>query len=193
MISELQAWLVSGHETVGMMFVGIILLSYLLEDLAIVTAATLAVQELIAPSVALIAIFIGIATGDLGLYLLGKYGRSWRCLRYRALSNKRFKMLQKRLNKGTFWNLFIIRFVPGLRTAGFTLSGFLSVPLSIFIGSVICATALWTGLVFSLIYYLGASAWSQASEYQWLMIPIAFALLFVVNRVVNKSISRGFE
>ncbi|MBJ7536229.1 DedA family protein [Marinomonas transparens] len=191
MIAELQAWLAAGHHSLGLMFVGIILLSYLLEDLAIVTAATLAAQDLMMPSFALLAIFIGIATGDLGLYALGHYGRTVRGLRYKALTNKYFKIVRKRLHQGAFWNLFLIRFIPGLRTVGFTLSGFFSIPLTVFLVSVLCATALWTGLVFTIIFYLGSSAWLQASQYQWVMIPLAFGVLFIANRAVNKSFSRG--
>ncbi|WP_258188104.1 DedA family protein [Vibrio splendidus] len=200
---------------------GIIALSYLLEDLAIVTAAGIATQGLILPQYALLAIFIGIATGDLGLYYLGKSGRYFRGVRYKALTNKYFRSLRTKLRQNAFSSLFVIRFIPGLRTVGFTLSGFFAIPLPTFLFAVIfipglrtvgftlsgffaiplptflfaviSATAIWTGIVFSAIYYLGTSAWLQASEYQWIVIPCAIALLFIGNRLMNKTYSRGLS
>lgn len=192
-IESIQAWLHSGEESLLWLMLGIIALSYLLEDLAIVSAAGLATQGLLPAQYALLAIFIGIATGDLGLYYLGKSGRYFRGVRYRALTNRYFRTLRAKLRHNSFSSLFIIRFVPGLRTVGFTLSGFFVIPISIFLLAVISATALWTGVVFSTIYYLGTSAWLQASEYQWVVIPCAIALLFISNRLMNKTYSRGLS
>jgi membrane protein DedA with SNARE-associated domain len=192
-IESIQAWLHSGEESLLWLMLGIIALSYLLEDLAIVSAAGLATQGLLPAQYALFAIFIGIATGDLGLYYLGKSGRYFRGVRYKALTNRYFRTLRTKLRHNSFSSLFIIRFVPGLRTVGFTLSGFFVIPISIFLLAVISATALWTGVVFSTIYYLGTSAWLQASEYQWVVIPCAIALLFFSNRLMNKTYSRGLS
>ena len=193
MIAELQAFLTNGESSILLLSLGIILLSYLLEDLAIVTAATLATQGVLSPAVGLFAIFIGIATGDMGLYALGRYGRKVRFLRYKALTNRHFKVVRNRLHQGAFLNLFIIRFVPGLRSVGFTMSGFFSIPLPLFLCAVLSATALWTALIFLVIYYLGSQAWLQASQYQWLIIPIAIGVLFIINRVLNKSLSKGLS
>jgi membrane protein DedA with SNARE-associated domain len=193
LIAELQAFLTNGESSILLLSLGIIFLSYLLEDLAIVTAATLATQGVLSPTVGLIAIFIGIATGDLGLYALGRYGRKVRFLRYKALTNKHFKTVRDRLHQGAFLNLFIIRFVPGLRSVGFTISGFFSIPLPLFLCAVLSATALWTALIFLVIYYLGSQAWLQAAQYQWLIIPLAISVLFIINRILNKSLSKGLS
>ncbi|WP_235862228.1 DedA family protein [Vibrio spartinae] len=189
--SELQTQLNSGELSLGVAFVAIILLSYLLEDVAIVTAAGLATQQLMSPEMALLAIFVGIVTGDIALYCLGKYGRRVRALRYRALTNKSFRFLRRRLHQGAVFNLFIIRFIPGLRTMGFTLSGFFSVPFPVFFSAVMAATALWTLCVFFVLYSLGSSAWLQVSGYQWVVVPLAILALFLINRVLNKSLLRG--
>ena len=100
--NQIQVWLYAGHTSVAMLFVGIILLSYLLEDLAIVTAATLAVQELMPMSMALAAIFVGIATGDLGLYLMGKSAQRVRFLRYRIFQYQRVRQVKKKLHQSAF-------------------------------------------------------------------------------------------
>ncbi len=76
-VATLEAWLYQGNVPLSMLFLGVVLLSYLLEDLAIVTAATLAVEQVIPTPLALLAIFTGIATGDIGLYWLGKLAQRY--------------------------------------------------------------------------------------------------------------------
>ena len=142
MITELQQWLTTEQTSVGLIMIGIILLSYLLEDAAIVTAASLAAQGQIATTPALVAIMIGIISGDLGLYYFGRYARTSRWLRYKTLRHRSFKALRSRLRQGAFYPLFIIRFIPGLRTIGFTLSGFFSLRLSLFLAAVMLATTI---------------------------------------------------
>ena len=193
LISEFQTWLVSGSASFALLSVGIVLLSYLLEDLAIATAATLSAQGSLPPTLALSAIFIGIVSGDLGLYILGGYARKIRWLRYRALTNTSFKLVKRKLQQRAFFNLFVIRFIPGLRTIGFTLSGFLAIPLPLFLTAVLLASSIWTVLVFSLIYFLGSSVFMSLSEFKWGLIPVAFALLFFTNRFLNKAFTRGLS
>lgn len=190
---DIQTFLTAGSHSLTLLFIGVILLSYLLEDVAIVTAATLALQNLMSPGLALLAIFVGIVSGDLGLYYLGQVAQRVRPLRYQALTNKHFRTVRRKLHHHTFLNLFIIRFVPGLRTVGFTLSGFFSIPLALFLCSVLTATALWTLIVFSTLYYLGSQVWQQSSPYQWIIIPIAIGLLMLTNRLLNKSFSKGLS
>ncbi len=191
MIAELQAWLTSGNTSLTLLCVGIVLLSYLLEDLAIATAATVSVQGHLSPSLALLSIFIGIASGDVGLYLLGRYARNVRWLRYRALTHTSFNVVREKLTQRAFANLFLIRFIPGLRTIGFTLSGFFSIPLPLFMRAVLLATSLWTLVVFTLIYQLGNVVFSALAEWKWGVIPLAFVLLFLMNRFLTPSFTRG--
>lgn len=191
--TDIQTFLTAESHSLALLFIGVILLSYLLEDVAIVTAATLALQNLMPPSLALLAIFVGIVSGDLGLYYLGQVAQRVRPLRYQALTNKHFRTVRRKLHHHAFLNLFIIRFVPGLRTVGFTLSGFFSIPLTLFLCSVLTATALWTLIVFSTLYYLGSQVWQQPSHYQWIIIPITIGLLMLTNRFLNKSFSKGLS
>ncbi|SBS34335.1 hypothetical protein MSP8887_02133 [Marinomonas spartinae] len=190
MINHFLQEISAGHHAYWFLIVGIILLSYLLEDLAIVTAASLAAQDQLPISLAMVAIAFGIITGDFGLYYLGLLTRKVRWLRYKTLTNKYFKVVQNRLSTNAFLNLFIIRFTPGLRAIGFTLSGFFLIPLPIFLSAVTFATTLWTGVVFGVVYYLGTRAWLQATQYQWLLIPVGVVALLMINRIIRRSISR---
>ncbi|OAJ93515.1 DedA family protein [Vibrio bivalvicida] len=188
--ATIEAWLLQDNVPLSMLFFGIILLSYLLEDLAIVTAATLAVEQLMPTSVALMAIFVGISTGDLGLYLMGKAAQKVRFLRYRLFRYQRARSMQRKLHQQAFMTLFIVRFIPGLRTIGFTLSGFLDVPKIKFFVAVLTATGLWTALVFGSFFQLGNAQWLQDSQVSWLLIPLGLCLMLLLNKLITKTLLR---
>lgn len=188
---SLEAWLLNGQASISLLFVGVILLSYLLEDLAIVTAATLAVDGVMPLPMALLSIFVGISSGDLGLYLLGQAAHKFRPLRYRIFQYKRARAVKRKLAHKAFYSLFIIRFIPGLRTVGFTLSGFVGVPIGQFLLAVLSATSLWTALIFGSFYQLGNIQWLQDSQAIWLMVPLGVLFLWGLNKVMTKTILRG--
>ncbi|USH04956.1 DedA family protein [Grimontia kaedaensis] len=169
------------YSPVTLFFV-VILLSYLLEDLAIVTASVAASQGVMSVPAALAAIFVGIATGDIGLYALGLWARRWRKLRGFLLTKPSGRMIRRKLRAHAFGNLFLIRFVPGLRFVGFCLSGFFRVGLKPFLLAVLVATGLWTVLVFVLVYKLGEIEWIN-NHLSWGLIPVVVILLIAVNRV----------
>ena len=191
LITCIQDALFTSHSSEFSLFLGIILLSYLLEDLAIVTAASLAAQEMVTPTIGLLAAFIGIASGDLGLYFLGRLSTRFRLIRYKTLTNTHLRYLRKKLQSNPMLNLFIIRFIPGLRTIGFTLSGIFNINVFVFFAAVMGATATWTAIVFPTVYFLGSSRWVQASEHQWIIIPVMTLVLLAANRFAKKKISKG--
>ena len=173
------------------LFVAIILLSYLLEDLAIVTAATLAVQQVMPTSVALLAIFLGISSGDLALYLIGKAAKKVPWLRYRLLRFHRGRRVRRQLQQHALVTLFVVRFVPGLRTVGFTLSGFVDIEIKTFFIAVLSASALWTALVFGSLFQLGHASWIQSQPMGWLLIPCGVFVLWLVNKLIAKRFVRN--
>ncbi|CAH1543425.1 Membrane protein [Vibrio harveyi] len=190
-VATLEAWLYQGNVPLSMLFLGVVLLSYLLEDLAIVTAATLAVEQVIPTPLALLAIFTGIATGDIGLYWLGKLAQKVRFFRYRLLRYQRARRVRRTLHHKAFITLFIVRFIPGLRTVGFTLSGFLDVPKMKFLIAVLSATSLWTALIFGSFFQLGSMQWLQQHQINSLLIPIGLVVMLLLNKLISKTLLRN--
>ncbi|HDM8183684.1 TPA: VTT domain-containing protein [Vibrio harveyi] len=190
-VATLEAWLYQGNVPLSMLFLGVVLLSYLLEDLAIVTAATLAVEQVMPTPLALLAIFTGIATGDIGLYWLGKLAQKVRFFRYRLLRYQRARRVRRTLHHKAFITLFIVRFIPGLRTVGFTLSGFLDVPKMKFLIAVLSATSLWTALIFGSFFQLGSMQWLQQHQINSLLIPIGLAVMLLLNKLISKTLLRN--
>ncbi len=190
-VAALEAWLYQGNVPLSMLFLGVVLLSYLLEDLAIVTAATLAVEQVMPTPLALLAIFTGIATGDIGLYWLGKLAQKVRFFRYRLLRYQRARRVRRTLHHKAFITLFIVRFIPGLRTVGFTLSGFLDVPKMKFLIAVLSATSLWTALIFGSFFQLGSMQWLQQHQINTLLIPIGLVVMLLLNNLISKTLLRN--
>ena len=179
------------QQNTWLAFTGIVLLSYLLEDLAIVTAAVMASQGSMTFEAALLAIFVGIASGDTLLYAFGVWARRWRALRYRLLSMPLLRQARRRLRHHTIINIVIIRFIPGLRSVSFTLCGYFRIPFHQFLIAVLLATAAWTALVFGIIYQVGSTEYLQQHPLKWLLRPIALLLLWGVNRVAGRSFHRN--
>ncbi|MHA2826244.1 DedA family protein [Vibrio harveyi] len=190
-VAALEAWLYQGNVPLSMLFLGVVMLSYLLEDLAIVTAATLAVEQVMPTPLALLAIFTGIATGDIGLYWLGKLAQKVRFFRYRLLRYQRARRVRRTLHHKAFITLFIVRFIPGLRTVGFTLSGFLDVPKMKFLIAVLSATSLWTALIFGSFFQLGSMQWLQQHQINSLLIPIGLVVMLLLNKLISKTLLRN--
>ena len=168
----------------------IILVSYLLEDLAIVGAAVLAADGAVSPELALASVFVGIASGDLGLYGLGAVARRSRGLRYRLLGHKQMRRVRALLLDKPFQNVFFVRFLPGLRFLGYTLSGFYRLGLPVFMAAVMLATGLWTVLVFVLVYQLGVGAESIHASLKWWLVPIVLGGLLFGNRHFSTKLAK---
>jgi membrane protein DedA with SNARE-associated domain len=153
--------------------------TFVLEDAASVGAALLASMGQISVPLALAALIAGIFLGDLGLYGLGRL----------ALTNDwaRSYIGEARRADGQRWlqhrllpTLIAARFLPGTRLPVYTASGFLKVPLALFAGITAGASVAWTGLVFLIVFVLGAAALEMAGPWKWvagglLMATAAFA------------------
>lgn len=173
---------------------GLILMSWVWEDASLVTGAILAADDQISVAIAVVAVFVGISSGDFALYAVGRCAHRWRKLRGWILTNPKSRTLSRRFRRRTFTNILIIRFIPGLRTLGFSLCGLWRVPYARFLLAMIVSGLLWIGIVFTLVYRLGTSDWFDDSLWRWSLIGVAL-LLLIANNVLSwrnsKSIRNG--
>ncbi len=163
--------------------------SWLWEDAAVISGALLAVEGYLSIPLALVAVFVGIMSGDLALYYLGLLAHRWRALRAWILTNPKSRSMSRRFRQHTVSNIFIIRFIPGLRTVGFTLCGVWRVSFHRFIVAMTLAGISWIAIVFTLVYHLGASEWLSGSYWKWSIMGVALVLL-VFNNVWAHRLSR---
>ncbi len=159
----------------------IIAVSWAWEDAAVIAGALLAVDQKLGVPLALTAIFIGIMSGDLALFYLGRFAKRWRSLRGWIMLKPQFRHMSKNFRDKTLFNILVIRFIPGLRTLGFTLCGMWNVSLARFLFAMCLAGVVWIGLIFTGVYKLGSAEFIQNSHWKWSLMAIAVLLLVFNN------------
>ncbi len=172
-----QPWLLALSIIIG---------TYILEDAAIVTAALLSADGLIAPELAFIALFIGIFTGDVGLYALGFMFRKWPVL-IRWMNAEKIDQASSWLNQRMTVTILLVRIVPGLRLPTYTACGFLRLSLIRFCVLVFIASLIWTAMLFFGFYLFGDMFWSELSHWKWLLLPLIILLIMYGHRKLTVS------
>ncbi|MFK0571163.1 DedA family protein [Endozoicomonas sp.] len=167
---------------------GLILLStYLLEDAAIISAALISIDGFISPELAFLALFIGIFTGDVGLYGLGRLLGKWSWLD-KIIPSEKVNKAGEWLKQRMVWTILTVRLIPGLRLPSYVACGFFQYSLMYFSGWVFLASLVWTGVVFTGIYWFGSMFWSELSPFKWLLLPAMVVLILVLHKSVKPSV-----
>lgn len=146
-------------------FCSVVLLSYLLEDIALILAALLAVSGVFSPVIGWSAAFFGIFTGDLGVYFIARFLR-------KPVANWKtdFPMPSTK-------ELIVCRFTPGLRTPAYSLCGLSNMPLFRFSQIIFWSGLVWTLAIFGLVYWGGEQLGRQLTTTHWLVIPLVVGLM----------------
>lgn len=164
-----------------LLFCALIIIAWIWEDATVICGALLAADGYLHIPLAVLASFVGICSGDLALFYLGRLGTRIRRVRAWILLNPKSRALRRRFRARTFSNILIIRFVPGLRTLGFTLCGLWHISLKRFLLAMTLAGVIWISIVFTLIYQLGSSSWLAGSPWKWGLMGAALLLLVFNN------------
>src|SRR5262249_22325389 len=139
--------------------------AFVLEDVAILGAALLVVNNMISVPWAAASSFAGIWIGDLGLYLLAlHYGgpvldRAW----FRRFVSKKLDFSRSEMwfkNHGTA-AIVLSRAIPGTRLPTYLAAGLLRVPASRFFLFTAVACAVWVAALFGVSYHLGMMVISE--------------------------------
>lgn len=188
--SQITADLVGYSEnSPWLLFLLIIGATFILEDAATIGAALLAADGVISAELAISALFIGIAIGDLGLYGLGRYAathpkaRAW-------IEGKRGQNIADWAQSRTWSMVFASRFVPGMRLPTYVGAGFLKAPFIQFTLAVLAATALWTVVLFSIVFFLGEHVLNELGPWKWAVGAALIALIFFIERHMASKAKR---
>lgn len=161
--------------------------TFVLEDAASVSAALLASMGHISVSLALAALVAGIFLGDLGLYGLGRLALTNDWAR-NYIGDARRADGQRWLQRRLLPTLIAARFLPGTRLPVYTASGFLKVPLALFVSITAGASVVWTGMVFLIVFVLGAAALETAGPWRWV-----FGVALLATAVFAPRITKAFH
>ncbi|WP_062263966.1 DedA family protein [Endozoicomonas arenosclerae] len=164
----------------------ILLGSYVLEDAAIVFAALLSADGMISGQLAFFALFVGIFTGDLGLYGLGVLSRRINKLS-RLLDLASVERAGVWLENRMLTTIISVRVIPGLRFPVYTACGFFELSFLKFLILVLFASVVWTALLFSGFYTAGVMFWSEVGLWKWLLLPLIVCLIMYGHRLIYRN------
>jgi pimeloyl-ACP methyl ester carboxylesterase/membrane protein DedA with SNARE-associated domain len=162
----------------------IALTTLLSEDLASIGAGLMVARGSLEFEMALLAAFIGILTGDVGLHLAG------RMLGTRIVTLPPFSWLidAQRLKRATTWFqregakvVIISRFIPGSRFPVFVGSGVLKAPFWKFMGIFLVTTMIWTPLIVGVSTLMGnqiLAFWALYESYALFVFLAVIVLLY---------------
>ncbi|WP_420549760.1 DedA family protein [Curvivirga sp.] len=157
----------------------IIIATFILEDPATVGAALVAVEGLIDPYLALIALYIGIFVGDLGLYGLGRLSsKYWRVRDF--LKRKGMVATSNWLDGWMVQAIIGARFAPGMRLPTYTACGLFRLSFTKFALTTGIAVFFWTSALFAVSYLAGEFVVMQLGEWRWAIgIGLVVATIFL--------------
>ena len=171
-------WLnLHGH---GPVIQGILILlgTFVLEDAATILAAMDVQVGQVTLAVAMVALYLGIVLGDVGLYGLGRlaavtpWARRW-------APPDRFGHSGEWLRKHVIKVVFVSRFLPGARLPTYTACGFFNANLSRFALAAIGATLIWTTLLFGVSLHVGRYLADYLGAWRWAGMA-GFALTIII-------------
>ena len=134
--------------------------TFIAEDLATIAAGVLVAQTPADPVIAVAAVILGTATGDLALYAAGRWGAGTgfgRRLRARSDVRSDVRRAESWIAGRVLALVFAARFLPGSRLPIYTASGLIAAPFAPVAAIIVLTTPLWTGGLFAIAWLAGAA------------------------------------
>ncbi|MGD1934423.1 MAG: DedA family protein [Candidatus Phaeomarinobacter sp.] len=164
----------------------------ILEDAATVTAALLASEGVLPHGAALLALYIGILFGDLGLYGVGAAAARWPSAR-QWVSEHRIMRGREFLEGSLFVTLFGARCIPGMRLPTYTAAGFVGIPFPRFALYAGGLAAGWSTGLYGLIAILGETVLNDLGPWRWGVAALVIVLAIVLPRITATILKRRNE
>ena len=174
--------------------------TYVLEDPTTVFTGILVSKGLIDPFVAVIAIFLGIFTGDLGLYLIGRVFGA-RALRWRRIEKRlpahHVDRLANWFDRHGWTAVLASRFLPGSRVPLYISAGAMGRKPGRFALWTCLAVMIWAPVMLLLVVLLGDAALTKSKALfgnTWIAILVTLIFVLFVLRVLilcTTKVGRG--
>jgi len=170
--------------------------TFVLEDIAVLGAALLVVNSMVALPWAAASSFAGIWIGDFGLYVLARhfgrpvFERSW----FKRLIGKKIDLSR---SEGWFRDhgtaaIVISRAVPGTRLPTYLAAGLLKVPAVRFLAITGAACVVWVAVLFGFSYHVGMMVISKFAMFRseagklGACVVLGAVLGWVLRKVIRK-------
>lgn len=178
--------------TVGTIILG----TFILEDPTSVGVGLLIRDGKLDPFVGVLAVFLGIFIGDLGLYLLGAVvGRP--ALRWRPVAKRlpahHIEALGRWFDRHGWSAVLASRFIPGTRLPLYVAAGVLGTKRRRFALWTFCAVLIWTPVIVSIVIFFGERAtqpFRMIFGDGWLAVGAVVVFLLIALRTFAMMTSR---
>jgi membrane protein DedA with SNARE-associated domain len=136
---------------------------------------------------AVLTVFTGAFLGDVLVYCLGRYAASLPWMQ-RQFQKPGFDKAMDFVRAHPIKSVLLNRFIYGLRFLGGVAVGMARIPFGLFLALNAISAAVWTGIFFSLGYFLGAGAESalggEIMKHERLLIGVAIGLAIAYAALV---------
>ena len=177
--------LTSLPESQAALALAIIFASFVYEDGATLLAATLSVSGRLEPPIGLLAAFLGIWIGDIGLYGMGAaFGQ--RTMRSRRLQKY---LRPEALAKAASWfskhgslALVMSRAIPGSRLPLYVAAGALRLPIRMFARITGICSAVWVSAIFAIWRFSPAASSGYQKFVPWLLTAVVLFAPWLLSK-----------
>lgn len=160
--------------------------TFILEDATLIACGLLVADEQMSYDTALVALALGIAIGDWGLYFGGRI-LGPRIVSWGIVSQRRLDRIRVWFDDNMFTAIMVSRFVPGLRLPANLAVGMARASLRRYMPSALFASWVWTLITLTLVVRLGAAVMPLLGALKW---PVGIALVLAVMYVQRRSYHR---
>lgn len=169
--------------------VGLFFLTFIQEDAAIVAASFATVEYKLPMSLAFFSIYFGIISGDLFIYGLGRVAQTNKWLRSKVIGPK-VDQVKFFLEKNFIWAVAVCRITPTLLFPTFVAIGWFRMPVKRFFIITAVTAAIYTPIIFLLVYLLGDLVLNKLGYWSWGII-LLIVILFPLRKFFKSFSKKG--
>jgi len=150
--------------------------TYVLEDPTTITAGLIVADGRMAYITAFFGLWLGIASGDAGLYVIGR-ALGPRAIAMGFITRDRVERVRHWFDRNIALAVLVARFIPGLRLPTYLGAGVFCAHPVYFLGLTLAVTLVWTTLLLTLTVKVGREIFPLLGQYKW---PVAVGVLLTV-------------
>lgn len=172
-------------------FVVIFFMTYLHEDAAILAAAFLKFEHGLPVSLAYTSVYLGIVTGDILIYSLGRIAQKNVWLRSKIIGPK-VERIKIWLETHLVRVLVLCRITPGLLFPTFVACGWFKIPFGRFAIVSIIAGAVYSSVVLTIIIYFGYLVLGHFGYWVWGLL-LSIVVIIGIRNTMKRRWSKATE
>jgi membrane protein DedA with SNARE-associated domain len=171
--------------------IGIFFLSFIHEDAAILAAGFSRVENGLPMFFAYMPVYLGIVTGDVIIYGLGRMAQSNKWLRSKIIGPK-VERIKLWLNSHLIRVLVVCRLTPGLLFPTFVACGWFKIPFWRFATVSIIAGAVYSSIVLTIVILFGHLVLFHLGYWAWGILAV-LVIGFAVRNFFKSGLSKATE